>query len=134
LGTALGVKAAAPARPVIVTIGDGAFSYNPVLAALGLAQEYGMPLLIVMFNNHGYLSQKSGVPRYYPEGWAVKSKTFVGTSITPSPDYAAIARAFDGYGEKVEEPSEVRPALERGLKAVASGQLALIDVWLDAVN
>jgi thiamine pyrophosphate-dependent acetolactate synthase large subunit-like protein len=134
LGTALGVKAAAPARPVIVTIGDGAFSYNPVLAALGLAQEYGMPLLIVMFNNHGYLSQKSGVPRYYPEGWAVKSKTFVGTSITPSPDYAAIARAFDGYGEKVEEPSEVRPALERGLKAVASGQLALIDFWLEAVN
>src|SRR3989441_241839 len=134
LGTALGVKAAAPVRPVIVTIGDGAFSYNPVLAALGVSQEYGMPLLIVMFNNHGYLSQKSGVPRYYPEGWAVKSKTFVGTSITPSPDYAAIARAFEGYGEKVEEPSEVRPALERGLKAVASGQLALIDFWLDAVN
>lgn len=134
LGTALGVKAAAPARPVIATIGDGAFSYNPVLAALGLAQEYGMPILIVMFDNHGYLSQKSGVPRYYPDGWGVKSRTFAGTSITPSPDYAAIARAFGGYGEQVQAPGEVRPALERGLKALGSGQLALIDVWLDPVN
>ena len=134
LGTALGAKAAAPDRPVISLIGDGAFSYNPVMAALGFAQEHELPILIVIFNNHGYLSQKSGIPKYYPEGWAVRTKKFVGTSITPSPDYAAIAGAFDGHGEKVEEPRDVRPALERGLKAVASGQLALIDIWLDPVN
>ena len=41
-----------------------------------------------------------------------------------------IARAFDGYGEKVEDPSEVRAALQRGLKAVAAGQMALIDIRL----
>ena len=39
-------------------------------------------------------------------------------------------RAFDGYGEKVEEPGEVRAALQRGLNAVAAGQVALIDVRL----
>lgn len=93
-----------------------------------------MPMLVIIFNNHGYLSQKSGVPKYYPKGWAMQAKKFVGTSIMPQPDYAAIARAFDGYGEKVEDPQEVRPALERGLKAVANGQLALIDLWLDPVN
>ena len=38
LGTALGVKAAEPNRTVIQLIGDGAFSYNPVLAAFGCAQ------------------------------------------------------------------------------------------------
>src|SRR5439155_23760213 len=102
LGTALGVKAAAPDRTVIALIGDGAFNYNPALAALGLAQEHRMPILIVMFNNSGYLSQKSGIPQHYPDGFAVKSKTFVGTSTAPSPDYAAVARAFDGYGEKVQ--------------------------------
>lgn len=64
----------------------------------------------------------------------MRAKKFIGTSITPSPDYAAIARAFDGHGEKVEEPGEVRRALERGLKAVAGGQLALIDIRLEAVN
>lgn len=134
LGTALGVKAAFPERPVVLLIGDGSFNYNPVLAALGFAQEYRTPILIVLFNNQGYLSMKAGMPRYYPQGWAMQTKSFVGTSIVPSPDYAAIARAFGGYGEKVEEPEEVRRALERGLKAVASGQLALIDICLEPVN
>lgn len=93
-----------------------------------------MPILIVLFNNLGYLSQKSGIPRYFPDGRAVRNKNFVGISITPSPDYATIARAFDGYGEKVEEPGQVRAALERGLKAVAGGQVALIDIRLEPVN
>jgi len=134
LATALGVKAANPKRPVVCLIGDGSFNYDPALAALGVCQEHKLPILIVLFNNFGYLSQQSGIPKYYPDGWAVRNKNFVGISITPSPDYAAIARAFEGYGEKVEEPGEVRPAIERGLKAVAAGQVALIDIRLAPVS
>ena len=130
IGTALGVKAANPGRPVIALIGDGAFHYNPVPAGLGFAQEYGMPIMIILFNNHGYLSQQSELPKYYPQGFAVRAGKFAGTSITPSPDYAALARVFDGYGEKVEAPGEVRAAIERGLKAIGSGKLALIDMRL----
>jgi acetolactate synthase I/II/III large subunit len=129
-GTALGVKAANPKRPVLCLIGDGAFNYDPGLAALGVCQEHNLPIMIVLFNNYGYHSQKSGVPRFFPEGFAVKNQDFIGISINPSPDYATIARAFEGYGEKVEEPGEVRAALQRGLKAVAAGQMALIDVRL----
>ena len=129
-GTALGVKAANPKRPVLCLIGDGAFNYDPGLAALGVCQEHNLPIMIVLYNNYGYHSQKSGVPRFFPNGFAVKNQDFIGISINPSPDYAMIARAFDGYGEKVEEPSEVRAALQRGLKAVAAGQMALIDIRL----
>ena len=131
LGTALGVKTAISKRPVVALIGDGTFNFNPALAALGFAQEYGMPILIVLFNNHGYLSMKTRLSRYYPEGWAMRTGTVLGTSISPSPDYGAIARAFGGYGEKVEKPGEVRTALERGFKAVAGGQVALIDLWME---
>ena len=134
LGTALGVKAAAPDRPVVLLIGDGAFNYNPGLAGLGFCEEHRMPILIVLFNNSGYLSQKSGIPHHYPDGWAVRSKTFVGTSIAPSPDYAALARAFGGYGEKVTDPREVRAAFRRGLQSVAGGQLALLDMTLEPIN
>ena len=129
-GTALGVKAANPKHPVLCLIGDGAFNYDPGLAALGVCQEHNLPIMIVLYNNYGYHSQKSGVPRFFPDGYAVKNQDFIGISINPSPDYATIARAFDGYGEKVEDPGEVRAALQRGLKAVAAGQVALIDVRL----
>ncbi len=134
LGTALGVKAAAPDRTVIALIGDGAFHYNPALAALGVCQEHRMPILIVLFNNSGYLSQKSHVSEQYPDGWAVRSNTFVGTAIAPSPDYPAVARAFGGYGERVEDPGEVRAALLRGLQAVAAGQVALVEMALESIS
>jgi thiamine pyrophosphate-dependent acetolactate synthase large subunit-like protein len=134
LSTALGVKAANPKRPVVCVIGDGSFNYDPAPAAFGAVQEHNLPMLVVMFNNQGYLSQKSGVPKYYPDGWAVKSNNFSGLHIVPCPEYSVIAKAFDGYGEKVEEPGEVRKAIERGLRAVAQGQLALIDVRLKPVE
>jgi acetolactate synthase-1/2/3 large subunit len=134
LGTALGVKAAAPDRTVVATIGDGAFHYNPVPAAFGAAQEHRLPLLVVLFDNAGYLSQKSDVAKEFPDGWAVRSGRFAGTSILPRPDYPALARAYGGHGESVAAPGEVRAALERGLAAVARGQLALIHVMLAPVD
>ncbi len=134
LSTALGVKSANPKRPVICLIGDGSFNYDPVPAVYGAVQEHNLPFLTVMFNNQGYLSQKSGIPRYYPDGWAVKSKNFSGLHIAPCPEYSQLMKAFDGYGEKVEEPGEVRKAIERGLRAVAGGQAALLDIRLRSVE
>ena len=130
LGTALGVKHASPERVVAVTIGDGAFHYNPVVAGLGASQELGLPLLIVLFDNAGYLSQKTDVVTYYPKGEAVRTGRFAGTSITPRPEYAKLAEAYGGYGEKVERPQEVRAALQRGLEAQRNGRLALIHMVL----
>ena len=134
LGTALGVKAAHPDKPVVLVMGDGTFNYNPGIAGFGFAQEFRMPILIVLMNNHGYKSMKRGIPEYYPDGWAVSTNQFVGTSIAPAPDYAAIARAFDGFGERVQSPDMVKPALERGLQAAKEGRLALVDLWLEPVN
>jgi len=134
LGTALGVKNAHPGKPVVLAIGDGSFYYNPVVAAFGACQELKLPLLVVLFDNQGYFSQKNDVVREYPNGWAVRTNKFAGTSITPMPDYAMLAKAFGGHGEKVEKPRDVRAALERGFQAVAKGQLALVHLVLAPVN
>jgi acetolactate synthase I/II/III large subunit len=134
LATALGVKHAQPERTVICTIGDGAFHYNPVVASFGAAQELQLPFLVVLFNNAGYLSQKMDVAMYHPQGAAVKSGKFAGTSIAPRPDYAKLAEAYGGWGEKVERPGELRAALQRGLEQAAQGRLALVDVVLEPVN
>jgi acetolactate synthase-1/2/3 large subunit len=134
IGMALGVKDAHPDRTVVNLIGDGAFHYNPVVGSFGAAQEHGLPILVVLFDNAGYRSQKGDVISEFPDGWAVKANRFAGTSITPRPDYALLARAYGGYGETVSAPGEVRAALQRGLDAVAKGQLALITVQLAPVN
>ncbi|HUQ75245.1 MAG TPA: thiamine pyrophosphate-dependent enzyme, partial [Burkholderiales bacterium] len=130
LGLALGVKYAHRNRPVVCTIGDGAFHYNPVVGSLGAAQEHGLPILVVLFNNSGYLSQKRDVSNYYPQGAAAKAGRVIGTPISPAVNYAKLAEAYGGYGEKVEKAADVAAAIQRGLKAVAKGQLALLDMTL----
>jgi acetolactate synthase-1/2/3 large subunit len=129
LSLALGVKHAQPRRPVIVTIGDGAFHYNPVPACFGASQELGLPIAVVLFDNAGYLSQKTDVMNYYPHGSAVQTGRFAGTAITPRPEYAKLAEAYGGYGEKVTSPRDVAAALERGLQQ-AQKRLALIHMVL----
>ena len=128
LGTALGAKLARPERTVVAIVGDGAWHYNPVAAALGFAQEYGLPLLIVLCNNEQYASQTWNVLRYYPDSAAVRDSNFVGDVIAPTPDYVKVVEAYGGAGERVQTPAALGPALERALQAVTSGRTFLLDV------
>jgi len=128
LPTALGVKLAEPANIVVCLIGDGAFSYNPVLACFGLAQQYQLPILIVICNNQGYASQAWNVQKYFPEGAAVRTDNYYGRVIDPTPDYWKLAAAFGGYGERVSTPESLEPAIQRGLVAMANGHFAVLDV------
>jgi acetolactate synthase-1/2/3 large subunit len=95
---------------------------------LGFAQEYGLPLLIVLCNNQHYASQTRNVLRYYPDGDAVRENNFVGNVIQPTPDYLKVAEAYGGTGERVQKSDALRPALQRGVDTVASGQTFLLDV------
>ncbi|MBX7432417.1 hypothetical protein JDV09_09915 [Mycobacterium sp. Y57] len=131
LGTALGVKLARPQQTVTVILGDGAWHYNPVPAALGFAQEYGVPLLIVLCNNGQYASQTWNVLRYYPDSDAVRDNNFVGNTIAPTPDYVKVAEAYGGAGEQVAKADALVPALQRGLDTVAAGRTFLLDVIID---
>jgi acetolactate synthase-1/2/3 large subunit len=101
-----------------------------VIAALGFSQEYKLPIITVIMNNAGYLSMKLGITSLHRQGWAAKSNTFFGAAITPNPRYAEIAKAFDGYGETVEDPKEVEAALARAFAAERSGRSALLDIRL----
>ena len=130
MGIALGLKCVHPDKSVIALIGDGSFNYNPVLAALGFAQEYGRPIVTVVMNNGGYLSMKRGITDLYPDGWAAKSDTFFGHLIEPSPQYAALAVAFGGEGETVEDPTQIEPALRRAFEVERSGKSYILDVRL----
>lgn len=131
LGQALGAKWASPDRFVVALMGDGSFNYNPVLAALGFAQEYETPILIVLFNNQCYASMKRTHLQFYPDGWAARTGVFYGVRIEPAPAYAALMNVFGGHGETVEDPDEIQPALLKAINAVRQGKTALVDVILE---
>jgi acetolactate synthase-1/2/3 large subunit len=128
IAVALGVKLAAPARPVVLTVGDGAFAYNPVIPSYDAARTYGLPLLIVVFNNRVYKSMNLNHRRFYPEGAAADTGEWLGTDLHRLPRLAGFAEPFGMHTETVDTSEALAPALERALKAVAEGTTAVVDV------
>ncbi|MFJ3898661.1 thiamine pyrophosphate-dependent enzyme [Streptomyces sp. NPDC090083] len=128
IAVALGVKLAARERPVVLTIGDGAFTYNPVIPSYDASKAYELPLLIVVFNNRVYKSMNLNHRRFYPEGAAADTGEWLGTDLRRLPRLAAFAEPFGMHTETVDAPEALAPALERALKAVAEGTTAVVDV------
>jgi thiamine pyrophosphate-dependent acetolactate synthase large subunit-like protein len=134
LSYALGVKLALPDRPVFALIGDGAFHYNAVPSCLGVAEEYQLPIHIVVFNNGRYLSMETSLIKYFPDGAAKKTGVHFGAEIGPRPDYQYYAKAHGGYGYRVSQPGEIRTAVEQAIKHEAEGKLTVIDLVLSDLN
>ena len=118
LGTALGLKAAAPDRLVICTVGDGAYMFgNPIPAHYVSAAE-DLPTLTVVFNNQMWGAVKRNTRDVYPNGYAAKSNREPLTYFSPELGFEKAIETVGGYGEKVEDPAEMMPALERALRCV----------------
>ncbi len=129
LGIALGVKLAFKDRPVVSLIGDGSFLYNPVTQSLGFSMEENLPILIVVFNNNGYLAMKRNHLQYYPDGVAKQNDIYIGETIN-GPDYAALTAPFGGHGIRVEDPEKLPDAIAEGLAAVEAGKTSILNVIL----
>ena len=134
LSYALGVKLAMPDKPVFALIGDGAFHYNAVPSCLGVAEEYGLPIHVVVFNNGRYLSMETSLIKYFPEGSAKNTGVHYGAEIGPRPDYQYYGKAHGGYGYRVSDPSQIKPAIANALKHEAEKKLTVIDVVLSDFN
>jgi acetolactate synthase-1/2/3 large subunit len=117
-GAVLGIKLAAPEKTVIATLGEGAYMFGCPTAAHFVARASNLPVLFVIFNNQCWNAVKRATKGIYPNGWAAKTDYWPFTDLTPSPAYERMADVHGGYGELVEDPAEVLPALRRGLKAV----------------
>ncbi|WP_314219790.1 thiamine pyrophosphate-dependent enzyme [Streptomyces zaehneri] len=128
IAVALGVKLASGERPVVLTIGDGAFTYNPVVPSYDASKTYELPLLIVVFNNRVYKSMNLNHRRFYPDGAAAETGEWLGTDLHRLPRLARFAEPFGMHTETVDTSQALGPALERALKAVAEGTTAVVDV------
>jgi acetolactate synthase-1/2/3 large subunit len=111
---ALGVKAGAPERTVICVTGDGGFQY--LVGELETAARYGMRVITVVLNN---------ATLGYQRHWEEKALGSYRECDFLDVDFAAVARAMGGAGERVTQPGDLGAALARALAATGP---YLIDV------
>ncbi len=117
-GFALAAKVAHPERQVCLLIGDGAFGFAGM--EFDTFVRHGLPVVGVMGNNGIWALEKH--PMEFLYGYSVAA------DLQPGCRYDEIVRALGGHGELVDQPGELRPALER---AFASGKPALVNVLTD---
>ncbi len=126
LGISLGIKLAAPDRPVVFFVGDGSMLYNPIVQAFGAAKQYGLPLLIVVLNNSSYASMKGGHQLFYPDGVASRQGYDFGVKID-APAFDELGAPFGFFGASVKSADEFEDSLKQALSTVGAGRSAIIN-------
>ncbi len=121
LPAAIGCQLAAPDRQVVAICGDGDFLQS--MQELAAAVMLGVPVCTVILDNSGWISIKGGQQTFFGRTAATDFLRPDGSLY--SPDYAAIGRAFGLHAEHVDDPANVRPAIER---ALASGGPSLVAI------
>jgi thiamine pyrophosphate-dependent acetolactate synthase large subunit-like protein len=115
---AMAAKLAYPDRAVVSVTGDGAFMMT--LNELATAVDNKIPLVVVVPDNSVYGNVRRKQIEHF-EGRFAGSELYI-------PNLAEVAESFGAYGERVEKPAEIIPALER---ALASDKPAVLDVIVD---
>jgi len=115
LPIAMGVKLARPKQVVMAAVGDMGMMCN--IGELETAVRERIAVVCVVYNDRGLGNERAFQKELYGGRLFAVDYNDV--------DFGALARGFGAYGERVEEPSGLAPALER---AIASGLPAVIDV------
>jgi thiamine pyrophosphate-dependent acetolactate synthase large subunit-like protein len=115
----IGAKAAKPDKQVIVLHGDGSWGMNSM--EFDTSMRHGLPITVVISQNGGW----TGDPEKNNPDKAKPGREL------GYPRYDKFAECFGGYGEYVEKPEDIAPALERAKKANAAGKSAIICVVTD---
>lgn len=108
---AIGAKLAAPDRVAIALVGDGGFLFT--VAELGPAVEWGLPIVVLLWNNDGLGQIRD----------RMTARNFPPIGVNPrNPDFLALARSF---GCRTARPvsvaglkRETRAALRRRVPTV----------------
>lgn len=112
---AIGAQMAKPDKLTVCISGDGSFLFN--VQELDTAVRLNIPIIILIANNSCWGMIKSNQASNL-------SKRFCDVDF-PSTNYAKIAEGFGCYGEKIDTPEDIKPAIQR---AIDSRKPSVIDV------
>jgi acetolactate synthase-1/2/3 large subunit len=132
LGAALGAKLATPDKTVIAALGDGSYMFGNPTAGHYVSEAMRLPVLFIVANNARWAAVHRATLATYPKGHAAGMKQPPFATLEPSPRFEHVIQASGGHGERVTEPKELMPALERALKVVKEEKRqALVNVCLE---
>jgi len=116
---AIGAALAAPDRPVVCTLGDGAYLFgNPASCHQAIAM-HETPLLTILCNNARWGAVETSTIGVFPEGHAARGPRPAPLSdLRPIPDFEKYVEASGGHGERVEDPTTVTDAIRRAIRMV----------------
>jgi thiamine pyrophosphate-dependent acetolactate synthase large subunit-like protein len=115
LGLAMGAKLACPDKLCINVWGDAAIGFTGM--DFETAAREKLPILSILLNNSAMAIELDVMPE--------ATDRYRATDI--SGDYAALAHALGGYGERIETPDQIVPAIRRGIAATEEGRPALLE-------
>jgi len=119
LGFAMGAKLARPDHLCINVWGDAAIGFTGMDFETAVRER--IPILSILFNNFSMAIEIPIMP--------VSQRKYGSTDI--SGNYADMAKAFGGYGERITDPGDIVAALKRGIEATERGQPALLEFITD---
>lgn len=115
---ALAAQLAFPKKRVLIIYGDGSFGLNGF--EYDTAVRHNLPIVGIIGNDSAWGQMLR------PQIASFGESRVVATELRPT-RYDKVVEALGGYGELVEKPGDIRPALER---AYASGKPACINVMI----
>jgi thiamine pyrophosphate-dependent acetolactate synthase large subunit-like protein len=115
LGLAMGAKLSHPDKLCINVWGDAAIGFTGMDFETAVRER--IPILSILLNNFCMAIELKFMP--------ISTQKYRATDI--SGDYAAMARAFGAYGERIMTPNEIVPAIRRGIEATQRGTPALLE-------
>ena len=121
--TIVGAKLAAPDRPAIAYVGDGAWGMS--FGEIQTCVRENIPVTAVVFNNGQWGAEKKNHVDFY-------NNRFVGVNLEKQPSWAAVARAMGAEGLVVDRVSDVGPALAAAAKAQQEGRTTVLEMMVTA--
>ena len=117
LPSLIGAKVAAPERPAVAYVGDGAFgmSFGEILTCV----RENIPVTAVVFHNKQWGAEKKNQVDFYDQ-------RFLGVNLT-NPSFAAIAKAMGAEAIVVETVDDVGAALGQACEAQKHGKTTVIE-------
>jgi acetolactate synthase-1/2/3 large subunit len=123
------MQLAQPDRLIVPTMGDGSYMFANPVACHQIAESLGLPVLVLVLNNHEWGAVRKAVLGTYPDGYAARMNQMPLVSLDPAPNFAQVAAASRAWAVQVEVAAELPRVLAAAIEHVRTKRMqALVEI------